>query len=331
MQYQQLGGLNVLITGGLGFVGSNLAHKLVELGANVTLYDNLLTGYGGNWTNVREIKDEIRVVIGDVRNYHQLKRYIEQVDIVYHCAAQLSRVVSMSNPELDLAINLQGTINVLEAAAKSKKKKNVKVVYTSSRAVTGIPKQLPVDEQTASNPVDIYGANKFAAELYCKIYNRAYGLKTVILRLNNCYGPRAQLRTPSYGVINLFIRNALEDGTLTVYRPGTMLRDYNYVGDVVRALVLSSISKEAIGETFYLGSGTPISLIDLANLIIRTAGGGAVKLTHSPKNWASIEIGDFYASFAKIKEKLSWTPEVDIETGLEKTISFYRERLKEYL
>ena len=324
-------GNKVLITGGLGFVGSNLAHKLVELGATVTLYDNLLTGCGGNWANVKEIKNDIEVVIGDIRDYDKLKSYVKEADIVYHCAAQPSRVVSMSDPELDVAINLQGTINVLEAAAKSKKKKNVKVVYTSSRAVTGIPKQLPADEQTVSNPVDIYGANKFTAELYCKIYNRAYGLKTVILRLNNCYGPRAQLRTPSYGVINLFIRNALEDGTLSVYKPGTMLRDYNYVEDVVRALILSSISEEAIGETFYLGSGKPISLIDSANLITRIAGGGTVKLTHSPKNWASIEIGDFYASYAKIKEKLSWAPEVNIERGLEKTISFYREHLKEYL
>jgi len=200
----------------------------------------------------------------------------------------------------------------------------------SSRASTGLAKCLPVDEETPLNPVDVYGANKLAAEMYCKVYHRAYGLKTTILRLTNCYGPRAQIKTPRYGVINWFIRMALENKVLTVYNPGTMLRDYIYVDDVIDALILAAKTDETINEIFYVTSGKPISLVDLANLIVGISNSGEVKIIPSPKEWSTIEIGDFYATYDKIKKKLGWKPKTNIETGLSKTIQFYKERLSDY-
>lgn len=325
---RSMNGVRVLITGGLGFIGSNLAHRLVNLGAEVKIYDALLEGYGANWANIKEIKDKVEVIIGDVRDYKKLKDVIRTVDIIFHCAAQVSRVVSMSNPWLDVDINCIGTINVLEAVKNSNK--NIRIIYTSSRASTGLAKNLPVDEETPLNPVDVYGVNKLTAEMYCKVYHRAYGLKTTILRLTNCYGPRAQMKTPRYGVINWFIRMALEDKVLTVYSPGTMLRDYIYVDDTIDALILAAQNDEAINETFYVTSGKPISLVELAKLIVRIANSGEVKIVPSQKEWASIEIGDFYATYDKIKKKLGWKPKTDIETGLRKTIQFYKERLSDY-
>ncbi|MEM2293846.1 MAG: SDR family NAD(P)-dependent oxidoreductase [Nitrososphaerota archaeon] len=329
MDLKRMDGVKVLITGGLGFIGSNLAHKLVSLGAEVKIYDALLEGYGANLANIREIKDKVEVIIGDIREYKKLKEVIKDSDVVFHCAAQVSRIDSMSNPWLDININCVGTINVLEAVKESSKE--TKVIYTSSRAVAGLAKKLPVDEETPPNPVDIYGADKHVAEMYCKIYHRAYGLKTTILRLTNCYGPRAQMKTPRYGVINWFIKMALENKILTVYHPGTMLRDYVYVDDAIDALILAAQNNEAVNEIFYVTSGNPITLVELANMIVRIANGGEVKIVKSQKEWELIEIGDFYATYDKIKKKLGWYPKTDIETGLRETIQFYKERWSDYL
>ena len=325
---KEMDGVKVLITGGLGFIGSNLAHTLVKLGADVKIYDALLKGYGANWANIEEIMNKVNVVVGDVRDYEKLKSLVAEANVIFHCASQVSRLLSMSNPKLDIEINCIGTINVLEAARNSENNE-VEVIYAGSRASAGFAKKLPVDEETPVDPADIYGVNKLASEMYLKIYHNAYGLKTTTLRLNNCYGPRAQMKTPNYGIINWFIRMALEDKTLTVYHPGTMLRDYVYIDDVVKALILASQRNEAVGQMFYVGSGKPISIIDLANKIVNIAHNGKIRMVPSPKEWSSIEIGDFYSSYAKL-EKLGWKPETSIETGLMKTIDFYRERLYIY-
>jgi UDP-glucose 4-epimerase len=325
---KEMNGVKVLITGGLGFIGSNLAQALVGLGADVTLYDALLREYGANWVNIEEIRNKVNVVVGDVRDYDKLKSLVAEANIIFHCASQVSRLLSMSNPELDIGINCIGTINVLEAARNSKNNE-VKVIYPGSRASAGLAKKLPVDEETPVDPVDIYGVNKLASEMYLKIYHNTYGLKTTTLRLNNCYGPRAQMKTPNYGIAQWFIRMALEDKTLTVYHPGTMLRDYVYIDDVVKGLILVSQHNKAVGEMFYVGSEKPISIMDLAKKIVNIAHSGKIEMVSSPKEWSAIEIGDFYSSYAKI-EKLGWKPETNIETGLKKAIEFYRERLQLY-
>jgi len=329
---ESLNGSNILITGGLGFIGSNLAHRLVRMGANVILYDALLEGYGGNLANIEEIKDKVNVVIGDVREYDKLKTIIKEdcIDIIYHCAAQVSRIVSMSDPILDIEINCIGTINVLEAARNSGNNE-IKIIYTGSRAATGYARYLPVDEETLPEPADVYGVNKLAGELYCKVYYKTYGLKTVTLRLNNCYGPRAQLKNPAYGVINWFIRLALEDKTITVHEPGTQLRDYVYIEDVIDALLLAAQYNNVYGETFYVGSEKPVSLIDLANLILKLTGSGKVKIVPHPIEWKQIEIGDFYVDCTKIKRRLRWKAKTSLKEGLMKTINFYKRRLHEYI
>lgn len=327
--YLDLSGKDVLITGGLGFIGSNLAHKLIDMKANVTVYDAFLPEFGANPANIEEIKHKIRVIRGDIRSRQSLSKHTKDADIIFHCAAQLSRVYSMSDPWIDMKINCIGTINILEAVRKYSPA--TKVVFTSSRAVIGVPAYLPADENTPTRPVDNYGADKLTAENYCLIYHRLYGVRSSVVRLNNCYGPRGQMKNGNYMVINLFIKQALSDDELTVFEPGTQVRDYNYVDDVTEALIKAATLDAAVGEVLMLGSGQPISLIDLAKLIVKIAGSGKVTVVPPKQEWKSIEIGDFYVNFKKAQNILGWQPKVDIETGLGKTIEFYKERLSKYL
>jgi UDP-glucose 4-epimerase len=318
-----------LVTGGLGFIGSNLALKLVELGADVTLLDAMLDGYGANPANIAEVADHVRTVKADVREVEDLKKLAKDSDIVFHCAAQLSRIRSIRNPVMDAQINCLGTINVLEAARLSRTVSTV--VFAGSRAVMGHPPKLPADETMLEAPLDIYAANKLAAEKYCNIYNRLYGLRTTTLRINNCYGPRCQIRVSDYGVINWFIAQSLQNKPIPIYGDGSQLRDFVYVDDVVNALVLSAQKLEASGEVFFVGSGVPTSVLDVARLIAKTTGLGRIEMVPYPDEWKAIEIGDIYCSIDKIRNMLNWIPQMALRDGIRKTAEFYRNKLQEYL
>jgi UDP-glucose 4-epimerase len=318
-----------LVTGALGFIGSNLVLKLVELGADVTLLDAMLDGYGANLANIREFKDHVRTVNSDVRDFEDVKKHTRGSEIVFHCAAQLSRVRSIRDPALDTEINCLGTINILEAARLSETVSAV--VFAGSRAVMGRPPELPACESMLENPFDIYAANKLAAEKYCKIYNRLYGLRTTTLRINNCYGPRAQMRMSDYGVVNWFIAQSLQNKPIPIYGNGSQVRDFVYVDDVANALILSAQKSEASGEVFLVGSGVPTSLLEVAKLIVETTGLGGVEMVQYPDEWKAIEIGDFYCSIEKIGKLLGWSPQTALGDGIKKTVDFYRSRLQEYL
>ena len=319
----------VLITGGLGFIGSNLAHSLIALKANVTIYDACLDPYGWNFANIKEIKDKVTFLKADTRDMDILKKHIKEKDIIFDCAAQLSHTISMENPFLDIDINVRGTLNVVEATRQVNDK--AKLIYASTRGVIGKMLYSPIDENHPTNPVDINGINKLTAEKYYMLYNKIYGLNTTSIRINNTYGIRSQMKRGDYSIINWFIGLVLQNKPIPIYGDGSQTRDYNYVQDVVDAIILTAQRKESTGEIFMLGSGQETKLIDAVNLIIKLTGKGKIEKKPWPKERKNIEIGNFLVSYEKINSYLGWHPKTGLENGLRKTIQFYQQRLQDYL
>jgi UDP-glucose 4-epimerase len=329
MDEERWQGTNVLITGGAGFIGSNLSRALVGKCANVTILDQFLQEYGSNTTNLEGIDDQIQIIEGDVRDLGTVTDAVSEADVVFHLASQLSRTVSNEQPSKDIEINCVGTMNVLQAASNRETKP--RVVFTSSQAVIGQPPSIPITEETRSKPIDVYGANKRASEHYADIFHRVHEVPTVVFRLTNVYGPRAQLNNPNYGVINRFIRLALQDETLPVFQPGEMTRDFVYVDDVVRALLKGGISHDVVGERYIVGSGTGTSIIKLANLIVTHAGKGDVELVSWPEEWDSIRIGDLVSDPAKLQRDTGWEPKIKLTDGVKQMLSYYEEHIDSYL
>jgi nucleoside-diphosphate-sugar epimerase len=319
----------VLITGGLGFIGSNLANMLVDLGAHVSVMDNLLAPYGGNTSNVKDIKDKIEIIDGDLRDWSLVKETIKNRDFIFHLAAQVDQHTAMENPRLDLDINCGGTLNILEGCRLHNKK--AKIVFTSSRVVIGEPQYFPVDEAHPTNPKNIYGINKLLAEKYCLLYNDVYDLRTSILRLSNVYGPRAQLRYPHYGVLNLFIGYVLTNQDIPIYGDGTQTRDFVFVEDVAKALILAAENEKSTGEIFFVGSGIEIMLVDIAKTIIDIAGKGNYKFVPLSPTLRKTDIKRFVTNAGKIKRVLGWNPDTALHQGMTKTVNFYMKNLKDYL
>lgn len=319
----------VLILGGLGFIGSNLAHKLVEIGARVTIYDACLDPYGWNFANIEEISDEIEFIKGDIRDFDLLKQHVRDKDYIFHCAAQVGHVISMKDPFLDIDINCRGTMNVLEACRRCNNA--VKIVYTGTRGQIGEPVYLPVDENHPDNPTDIYGVNKLAAEKYLWAYRQVYGISFVSMRLNNIYGRRAQMKHSHYAVINYFLALAMQAKTITVYGDGSQTRDFLYIDDAVDALILAAERQEANGEVFMVGSGVETKFIDMVDLVIQTVGKGSYVNIPYPPEREKIDIKRFAGSYAKFNAMLGWQPKTSLEQGIKKTLSFYETRLHQYL
>jgi len=319
----------VLVTGGLGFVGSNVANRLVELGADVTVLDAELPKMGSNRANVADVRDEITVVEADVRDEEAVRAHVRESDVVYHCAAQLSRLVANEEPGTDVDINCKGVVNVLEAAADAEPAPHV--VFTSSLAVFGRPASVPVDESTEIRPIDMYGANKRAGEHYCRIYWEMEDVPTTVVRPANVYGPRAPLSVDGYGVQNQFVASALRDETLTVFEPGTTLRDYVYVGDATDALVELAGAEQTFGEEYVLGRGEGTTLEELAEAAVEAAGAGEVEMVPWPEEWDEVSRGDVVTDPSKLETDVDWQPTVDLETGLRETVAFYRSRKDDYL
>ncbi len=322
-------GKEVLITGGLGFIGSTIAHKSVSLGAKVTIYDACLDPYGWNYANIVEIKDKVSVLKADVRDFDKLKNAVRGKDYVFDCAAQVSHTLSMSDPFLDLDINCRGALNLLEACRRFNDR--VKIVYSSTRGVVGTPKYSPVDEEHPTNPADIQGINKLAAEKYFMLYNNAYGLNSCSMRISNAYGPRAQVKTGDYAIVNWFIKRVLSGEPLYVYGDGSQTRDYIYSEDIAEAMILAAQSEKSNGQIFMLGSGVETKFIDVVRLIVKLAGKGEIVKKPWPPERKAIEIGRFIGSNARIRKVLGWEPKTSLDEGLKQTVEFYCKRLKEYL
>lgn len=321
-------GAKVLITGGLGFIGSNLARRLVELGADVLLVDSLIPEYGGNLFNVADIADKVRVNISDVRDEHSMRYLVQGKDYLFNLAGQTSHLDSMKDPYTDLEINCRAQIYILEACRKYNPQ--IKIVFASTRQIYGKPDYLPVDERHLLRPVDINGVNKMAGEWYHMVYHYAYGVRSCALRLTNTYGPRMRVKDARQTFLGIWIRLLVEGRPFEVW-DGEQLRDFTYVDDAVEAFLLAASQEEAYGQIFNLGGEKAISLKELAELLIRINGGGEYRIKAFPPERKRIDIGDYYADWSLIRETLGWEPKVPLEEGLRRTLEFYRQHLEHYL
>jgi len=308
-----------LITGGLGFIGSNLARRLVELGARVTLVDSLIPEYGGNLFNIDGIQDKVRVNISDVRDEHSMHYLVQGQDYLFNLAGQTSHLDSMQDPYTDLEINCHAQLSILEACRKHNP--DIKIIFASTRQIYGKPEYLPVDEKHLLRPVDVNGINKMAGEWYHILYNNVYGLRASALRLTNTIGPRMRVKDARQTFLGVWIRLLVEGKPFEVWE-GHQLRDFTYVDDAVDAMLLAATREEANGQVFNLGGDCVVSLKDLADLLVQVNGGGEYVVKTFPADRKRIDIGDYYADFSLIQSTLGWTPKVPLSEGLRRTLEF---------
>jgi UDP-glucose 4-epimerase len=314
-------GKRVMVTGGLGFIGSNLARRLVDLDADVLLVDSLIPAYGGNHRNIAGIEDRVRVNIADIRTQWSINFLVQEQDYIFNLAGQVSHLDSMTDPLTDLEINCRAQLSILEAVRHNNP--SVKVVFAGTRQQYGKPDYLPIDEKHLMHPTDVNGINKMAGEWYHILYNNVYGIKATSLRMTNTYGPRQYVKDARMGFIGWFIRKAVLGEEITIYGDGSQIRDFNYVDDVVDALLRAGASDEANGNVFNLG-GEPISHLELTKLLVQVAGSGSYSLIPWPPDRKIIDIGDVYSSYDKIERTLGWRPTVSLEEGLRRTLDYYR-------
>lgn len=318
----------VLITGGLGFIGSNLARNLVVQGADVTLVDSLIPQYGGNPFNIEDIRDKVTVNVCDVRDPFAMAYLLQDKDYLFNLAGQTSHIDSMTDPQTDLDINATAQLSILEACRKANP--GIKVVFASTRQLYGKPEYLPVDEKHPIRPVDVNGINKLAGELYHLLYNNVYGIRACALRLTNTYGPGMRVKDARQTFLGIWVRLLIEGKPIKVFGDGLQVRDFNYVDDCVDALLLAGISEAADGKVFNLGSSEVIGLKALAEMIIALGHGSAVELVPFPRERKAIDIGDYYSDFSLIARELGWQPKVGLQEGLRRTVAYYEEHHRHY-
>lgn len=321
-------GKNVLITGGLGFIGSALARRLVQEGALVTLVDSLIPEYGGNPANISDISSAVVVNVSDVRDTYSFQYLIKGVDFLFNLAGQTSHMDSMSDPFNDLEINCRAQLAILESCRQHNP--GVQIVFASTRQIYGRPDYLPVDELHLLRPVDVNGINKMAGEAYHILYNNVYGIRTTAVRLTNTYGPGMRIKDARQTFLGVWIRQVLTDGMIEVWG-GEQLRDFTYIDDCVDALLLVAAHPDAKGEIFNLGGGEVLSLAAVADTLISVVGAGDVTRREFPAERKRIDIGDYYADVSKISARLGWRPKISLEDGLALSVQYFKDRLADYL
>lgn len=320
-------GKHVLITGGVGFIGSNLARRLLELGAYITIIDSFSPEFGGNPFNIHEIKGQIQVFIGDMRDEGKLELILPAQDFLFNLAAQVSHAGSMGDPIVDLEMNAVSQIKLLEMCRKWNP--TVRIIYTGTRQMYGRPHYLPVDEMHSLEPLDFNGISKMVGELYHLVCHRVYGMRTTSLRMTNVYGPRMRVRDANKTFLGLWIRQIIDGQEMILYGNGRQLRDLNYVDDVVEALLACAANPQAEGQVYNLG-GEPVSLLALAQMLAEINGGGTYHLEPFPMEMERIDIGDYYGDYSKIRGQLGWEPSTPLREGLLKTLNYYRENRLHY-
>jgi UDP-glucose 4-epimerase len=323
-----LRGKNVLITGGLGFIGSNIARRCVELGASVTIYDVLDPRSGGNMYNVRTFEKDAQIVLNDIRAFEGVSAVIRGQDFLFNCAAYTSHPNSMKEPLIDIDVNCKGVINVLEAVRRFNR--DCKVVHVGTSTQIGKMVFSPITEEHPEFPVDIYSANKSASEKYVLVYGSAYRLRTTCVRLANVFGPRSNIRSADFGFMNYFIGLGLQGKTITVFGEGKQLRTITYIDDVVEALLAAALSDDANGQAFFAVGDRQCTVAEIAKEIVEVIG-GRVQHVEWPRDRESIEIGDAIISNEKIRTRLGWHARVDLREGLERTRDYFRPLLSHYL
>jgi UDP-glucose 4-epimerase len=321
-------GKRVLITGGLGFIGSTLARELVSAGSSVVVVDSLIPEYGGSLANVAGIEDRLTINISDVRDEYSMRYLVKGQDFLFNLAGQTSHLDSMENPFTDLEINCRSQLSILEACRRHNPE--VRIVFASTRQIYGRPQYVPVDERHPLSPVDVNGINKTAGEWYHLLYGEVYGIPVCVLRLTNTYGPRMRVKDARQTFLGFWFRQLIEGEALVVFGDGTQRRDFNYVDDAVRACLLAAARDDAIGRAYNLGHDEVSSLVELAELLIRVGGGGRYRLAPFPADRKAIDIGDYYSDYSSIREELGWSPTVTLEEGVGRSLDFFRRHRSHY-
>jgi UDP-glucose 4-epimerase len=308
-----------MITGGLGFIGSNLAHRLADLGADVLLVDSLIPDYGGNLHNIAGLEDRVRVNIADIRQASTMSYLVQGRDVIFNLAG----------PVTDLEINCRSQLTILEACRHHNP--GAKLVYASTRQIYGRPDHLPVTEQHLVRPTDVNGINKAAGEYYHLVYNNVFGVRACALRLTNVYGPRQLLRHNRQGFIGWFIRLVLEDRELQVFGDGSQIRDFVYVDDAAEAFLLAGATDVVNGGAFNVGGDEHLAHRELVDLLVRIAGSGRYRFVEWPAEKKAIDIGSFYADSSLFRARTGWEPRVRLAEGLRRTFEYYRPRMAHYV
>jgi UDP-glucose 4-epimerase len=314
-------GKRTLVTGGLGFIGSNLVHRLHALGAQIMVVDALVPGHGGDRANLDGLGEDVEVIVGDLRDRLLMENLVATQDVIFNLAGQISHEDSMRDPFTDLEHNTRAPLTLLEACRTTNP--NVRIVFTGTRQQYGRPQYLPVDERHPMRPVDVNGVNKWAGEYYHLLYHDVYGMRTCSLRLTNCYGPRQVTDRHTQGAFPFFIGLALAGKPITLYDQGQFKRDINYVDDVVEALLLAGENDAAIGEAFNLGS-PPLTLREFVETLGEVIGGVDLHFIPYPPQRKQIEIGDTFCEYGKISRTLNWLPRTELRDGLRKTVAWHR-------
>lgn len=325
---EELSGKRVLITGGLGMLGSTVASHLVEIGADVTLLDACIKPFGSNNFNISEIKDRVKVVISDIRDKEAVHDVVVDKDIIFNFAAQVSHNDSLKDPFLDADINYLGHLNILEAVKNCNP--NAVILFSGSRLQFGEIEKNPVVENHPLKPLTPYALNKTAAENLYLYYNRVYGIPAVVFRIANPYGPRSQIRHSKYCMVNWFIRQAMENKAIQIFGNGNQIRDYIYIDDLCNAFLIASVTDKAWGEVFNIGSGMGIKFGSMAEKVIEVVGKGKIEYIPWPDNYLNVETGDYITDIGKIKEFIGWHPDTSFEDGLKLTAEFYKKYWDHY-
>ena len=320
-------GKRILILGGIGFIGSNLASRLIELGASVTLVDSMLEQYGGNLENVAGFRDRVSINFSDIRDRHTLGYLVKDIDVIYSMAGQTSHIESMEDPFTDLDINCTCQLAILECCRQFNPE--VEILYASTRQIYGRPRYLPVDEKHPISPVDVNGINKYAAEMYYTLYSQVHGMKCTSLRLTNTYGPRQYLKGSQQGFVGIFLRLAIDGELIRIFGDGQQLRDFNYVEDVVDAFLLATGNKALHGGAYNLGHHEKHSLLDFVNTL-KIYTDFETELVPFPASHKVIDIGDYYADYSLFQSLTGWAPKTGLVKGLEKTVRFFEARKRHY-
>lgn len=323
-----LAGARCLITGGMGFIGSNLAIALVNLGAHVTIADAMIPGYGGNLFNIAPIRERVTVNFCDVRDVNVMNYLVQGQDFVFHLAGQVDHILSLSDPFPDIDMNIKGTAIVMEACKHHNPQ--ARVIYSGTRGQYGAAVSLPVDETAPTNPKGIYEISRLTAEKIVQVYHDIHGVRSTMLRLTNVYGPRAQMHHPRYGVVNWFVRLALDDDEIKVFGDGRILRDFLYSDDAVEALLMCAVSEAAYGEILNVGVDEPTDFVTLAETLVQVAGTGRWAFAPFSAERKAQEPGDFYSDITKIERLVGWRPRTSLRDGLAATVAFYRAHRGEY-
>ncbi len=319
----------ILITGGLGFIGSSLARRLVEHGNTITVIDSLIPEYGGNLRNLHDIKEKITVSLSDVRDVPAINDLIKGHDYLFNLAGQTSHLDSMHDPITDLDINAKAQLSILEACRKYNP--DIRIVFASTRQIYGKPKYLPVDENHPRHPVDVNGINKIAGEQYHILYQEVYGIASSVLRLTNTYGPRMRIKDARQTFLGIWIRNLLQGKPIQVFGDGKQRRDYNYVEDALDALLLAATEENAVGKVYNLGASDPLSLEDTAKIMCQEIEGSDYQMIPFPEDRKAIDVGDFICDYSAFSDQFGWEPKVSFEDGIQRSINYFKKEIEHYI